>query len=143
MPLVAPTEPTIRLVVADASLPNGGSTAVTATVTEAGGTPAHDGTVVTFSTTLGAMHPPEAPTSRGRANATFTAGDQTVSFEVALSNEARAIRGATIAFGDGRVLDLGAAARSTVTHTYAEPGAYTVTVRAMDVAGSSRRGRSR
>ena len=268
VPLVAPTQSTIRLVVADTSVPNGGSTAVTATVTEAGGTPVHDGTVVTFSTTLGAMHPPEAPTGRGRASAIFTAGDesgtadvlaysggavseavqvtigaaavgsvqvtaqpgslpptggtatvvatvldgaqnplpnvrvsfsatagrlrdrvvttgaageartvlttttpaevtasvgetsatmsvaieaptvisisttparpvagQAVSFEVALSNEARAIRRAEIDFGDGRVLGLGAAARSTVTHTYAEPGAYTVTVRATDVAG--------
>ena len=237
-------------------------------MTEAGGTPVHDGTVVTFSTTLGAMHPPEARTARGRTSAIFTAGDesgtadvlaysggavseavqvtigaaavgsvqvtaqpgslpptggtatvvatvldgaqnplpnvrvsfsatagrlrdrvvttgaagesrtvlttttpaevtasvgetsatmsvaieaptvisisttparpvagQAVSFEVALSNEARAIRRAEIDFGDGRILGLGAAARSTVTNTYAEPGAYTVTVRATDVAG--------
>ena len=268
VPLVAPTQSTVRLVVADQSLPNGGSTAITATVTEAGGTPVHDGTVVTFSTTLGDAHPPEAPTVRGSASATFTAGDesgtadivaysggavseavqvtigaaavgsvrlaahpaslppaggtatlvatvldgvqnplsnvrvnfaatagslrdrvvstdaagearttlattisaevnasvgeavgttsvsvdpptavsisatpsrpvagQVVFFDVTLSNEARAIRGATIAFGDGRVVRLGAANRATVTHTYAEAGAYTVTVRATDVAG--------
>ena len=76
VPLVAPTQSTIRLVIADTSLPNGGSTAVTATVTEAAGTPVHDGTVVTFSTTLGAIYPPEAPTARGRAGATFTAGSE-------------------------------------------------------------------
>ena len=76
VPLVAPTQSTIRLVIADTSLPNGGSTPVTATVTEAAGTPVHDGTVVTFSTTLGAVHPPEAPTARGRAGATFTAGSE-------------------------------------------------------------------
>ena len=268
VPLVAPTQSTLRLVVADQSLPNGGSTAITATVTEAGGTPVHDGTVVAFSTTLGNVHPPEAPTARGRAGATFTAGDesgtaevvaysggavseavqvaigaaavgsvhlaahpgslpptggtatlvatvldgvqnplpnvrvtfaasagsvrdrvastdsagearttlattastevtasvggtsatasvsidpptailitatparpvagQVVSFEVTLSNEARAIRGAVIAFGDGRVIQLGTPSRATVTHTYAEAGAYTVTVTATDVAG--------
>ncbi len=268
VPLVAPTESTIRLVVADTSLPNGGSTTVTATVTEAGGTPVHDGTVVTFSTTLGSVHPPEAPTARGRAGATFTAGTesgvadvlaysggavseavqvtigaaaassvrvtaqpgnlppaggtttlvatvldgsqnplpnvavtfaasagtlrdrvvttdrageartvlatttpaevtasvgeisgtasisidaptsitisatparavagQVVSFEVALRNEARAIRNAVIDFGDGRLLDLGAAERVTVTHAYGAAGAYPVTVTATDVAG--------
>lgn len=268
VPLVAPTQSTVRLVVGDPSIPNGGSTTITATVTEAAGTPVHDGTVVTFSTTLGAVHPPEAPTARGRASATFTAGDesgaaellawsggavsepvrisigaaaaaalhltarpanlpptggetelvaavldgaqnplpgvrvafassagvlrdrvaatdragrartvlatttaaevtasvgdlsgtvpvtidpataisiaatparpaagQTVSFAVALSNPARAIRSAAIAFGDGRVLQLGAAAQATATHTYAAPGAYAVTVTATDVAG--------
>ena len=76
VPLVAPTRSTVRLVVADTSVPNGGSTTITAAVTEAAGTPVHDGTVVTFSTTLGAVHPPEAPTARGRAGATFTAGEE-------------------------------------------------------------------
>ena len=268
VPLVAPTRSTVRLVVADTSVPNGGSTTITAAVTEAAGTPVHDGTVVTFSTTLGAVHPPEAPTARGRAGATFTAGEesgaadlvaysgdavsepvrvaigaaaaaavlltarpaslpptggttelvatvldgaqnplpnvrvafaaaagvlrdgiavtdrsgeartvlatttaaevtasvgdlsgtvsvtidpvtaisitatpprpaagQTVSFAVTLSNAARAVRGAAIAFGDGRVLQLGATAQATVTHTYAAAGAYAVTVTATDVAG--------
>ena len=74
VPLLAPTQSTVRLVVADTALPHGGSTTVTAAVTEAAGTPVHDGTVVTFSTTLGAIHPPEAPTTRGHARATFTAG---------------------------------------------------------------------
>ena len=268
VPLVAPTQSTVRLVVADTSVPNGGSTTVTATVTEAAGTPVHDGTVVTFSTTLGAVYPPEAPTARGRAGATFTAGSesgvadvlaysggavsesvevtigaaavasvhvtaqpgnlppvggattlvataldgaqnplpnvrvtfaasagtlrervvttdrsgeartvletttpaevtasvgetsgttsvsvdpltaisisaaparpvagQVVSFEVTLRNEARAVRGAVFAFGDGRVLEFGAAGRLTATHTYGAPGVYTVTVTATDVAG--------
>ena len=268
VPLVAPTQSTIRLVIADTSVPNGGSTPVTATVTEAGGIPVHDGTVVTFSTTLGAVYPPEAPTARGRASAIFTAGSesgvadvlaysggavsesveitigaaavtsvrltaqpgnlppaggaatliatvldgaqnplprvdvafaasagslrdrvvatdgsgeartelatttaaqvtasvgetsatvtisideptaisiraaparpvagQVVSFEVTLRNDARAIRNAVIAFGDGRVLELGAAERLTATHTYGAAGAYTVTVTATDVAG--------
>ena len=254
--------------VADTSVPNGGSTTITAAVTEVAGTPVHDGTVVTFSTTLGAVHPPEAPTARGRASATFTAGDesgtadvlaysggavsetvevtigaaavasvhltaqpaslppvggttrlvatvldgaqnplpnvrvafaasagilrdrvvttdrsgaartvlatttaaevtaavgetsgttlisvepptaiaitatparpvvgQVVSFEMTLSNAVRAIRSAAIAFGDGRVLQFGAAARATVTHTYGTAGGYTVTVTATDVAG--------
>ena len=272
VPLVAPTDSTVRLVVADTALPNGGSTAVTATVTEAAGTPVHDGTVVTFSTTLGAVHPPEAPTARGQARATFTAGaesgaadllawsggavsepvqvaigaaaaasvhvtaqpgslppaggtttlvatvldggrnplpnvgvtfaasagtlrervvttdrsgearttlttttraevtasvgetrgtiavsidrrtvisiqatparpvaGQVVSFDVTLTNEARAIRGAAIAFGDGRVVELGAVERATVTHAWRAAGGYVVTVTATDAAGYAAR----
>jgi len=268
VPLVAPTESTVQLVVADTSLPNGASTSVTAAVTELGGTPVHDGTVVTFTATLGVIHPPEAPTVRGQARATFTAGDesgaaslraysgnavseevevtigaaavasvllaaepaslpptggktrlvataldggrnplpdvavafratagalrdrvvttdrageartelettaaaevtasvgglqataaitidpataisvtatpeqpaagQPVSFEVTLTNEARAIRRAAIAFGDGGRRDLGAVTHATVTHTYRTAGAYTATVRATDAAG--------
>ena len=268
VPLVAPTQSTMRLVVSDTSVPNGGSTTITATVTELSGTPVHDGTVVTFSTTLGAVYPAEAPTARGRASATFTAGEesgtaevlaysggaiseavqvtigaaavasvrvtarpgslppaggtatliatvfdgaqnplpnirvtfaatagrlrervvttdgsgeartvlatttaaevtasvgetsgttsiaiepptvisisatpvrpvagQVVTFDVTLGNEARAIRRAVIAFGDGRLLRLGATAQATLTHTYARPGSYTVRVTATDVAG--------
>ena len=268
VPLVAPTQSTMRLVVSDTSVPNGGSTTITATVTELSGTPVHDGTVVTFSTTLGAVYPAEAPTARGRASSTFTAGEesgtaevlaysggaiseavqvtigaaavasvrvtarpgslppaggtatliatvfdgaqnplpnirvtfaatagrlrervvttdgsgeartvlatttaaevtasvgetsgttsiaiepptvisisatpvrpvagQVVTFDVTLGNEARAIRRAVIAFGDGRVLRLGATAQATLTHTYARPGSYTVRVTATDVAG--------
>lgn len=268
VPLVAPTRSTVRLVAADAAIPNGGSTTITATVIEAAGTPVHDGTVVTFSTTLGTVHPTEAPTARGRASATFSAGDesgaadlvawsgaavsepvqvtvgaaaaaavhlnarpaslpptggttalvatvldgaqnplpnvrvafaatagvlrdrvattdqageartmlttttaaeataavgdisgtvsvtiapttsisigatpalpaagQRVSFAVTLSNPARAIRNAVIAFGDGHVLQLGSAPQATATHTYAAAGTYTVTVTATDVAG--------
>ena len=63
------------------------------------------------------------------------AAGQTVAFAVTLSNDARAIRGAAISFGDGRVLQLGATARATVTYTYAAAGAYSVTVTATDVAG--------
>lgn len=268
VPLVAPSQSTVRLVVADTSIPNGGSTTVTAIVTEAAGTPVHDGTVVTFSTTLGDMHPPEAPTRRGSASATLTAGaesgtadvvaysggavseavlvligaaavgnvhvtaepgslppaggtttlvatvldgahnplpnvsvafaasagtlrdrvvatdrsgeartslttttraevtataggvsgttsisidpvtaisirstparpvaGQVVSFEVTLRNAARAIRSASIDFGDGRIAELGPAAQTTVAHAYGAVGAYTVTVSATDAAG--------
>ncbi|MYD71142.1 MAG: PKD domain-containing protein [Acidobacteria bacterium] len=267
-PLVAPTESTLHLVVSDTIVPSGGSTTVTARVVESAGTPVHDGTVVSFSATLGTVHPPEAPTARGSARATFTAGQasgvaeiraysgvavsepvqvtvgaaavasvrltiqpgslppgggeatltalvldvnqnpipnvrvvfgttagtlrpgvaatggdgeartvlrttatadvsasaggaeaaatvrvdtpteititptpaapvagQPVTFALTLVNETRAIRGVTIAFGDGETRALGAVAAATVTHTYQEAGVRTVTVRATDVAG--------
>ena len=73
-PLVAPTRSTLSLDVADTVVPAGGSTTLTARVIEPAGTPVHDGTVVTFSATLGEVYPSEAPTVRGSARATFTAG---------------------------------------------------------------------
>ena len=72
--LVAPSQSTLSLVAADTILPTGGSTQVTALVVELAGTPVHDGTVVTFTATLGAVHPAEALTVRGSASAMFTAG---------------------------------------------------------------------
>ena len=268
-PLVAPTRSTLTLVAAAGIVPVGGSTEVTARVVEAAGTPVHDGTIVSFSATLGRIDPPEVATVGGRADATFTAGAasgvadlraysgeaaagpvqvtvgaaaaaslrvtarpgslppsggesaltatvfdgarnplpgvpvsfsadagvlrevaatsdaggaartvlvtsttatvtasagdgveaaatvtvdpvtaitltsapetpvawQTVTFTVELRNETHAIRGARIAFGDGRSQDLGAAPRAVVSHAYREPGTYTVTVRATDAAG--------
>ena len=74
--LVAPTQSTLTLVVADGTIPSGGSTMVTARVVEAAGTAVHDGTVVSFSATLGSVYPEEAATVRGRATATYTAGRQ-------------------------------------------------------------------
>ena len=73
-PLVAPTQSTMTLVAGAAIVPAGGSTEVTARVVEAAGTPVHDGTVVSFSATLGRIDPPEVATVGGRAAAKFTAG---------------------------------------------------------------------
>ena len=69
VPLVAPTQSTLTLFVADTTIANRESTMVTATVSEQGGTPVHNGTVVTFSATLGTVHPFELPTD------TVTASD--------------------------------------------------------------------
>ena len=269
-PLLAPTESTLSVVVGHAVVPAGGSTTVTAHVVEAAGTAVHDGTVVTFTATLGSLHPVEVATSRGRATAVFTAGTasgiaevraysggamseavevtvgaaavsavrvsaqpsslpagggsttvvatvvdggrnplpgvgvtfsasagtlrpvlattdgggnartvltttataevtatagdhepavttvtvaaapvvtlaaspsapvagQAVSFEVAVEPGTEAIRRVAIAFGDGKVADLGAVTQATVAHAYGAAGTYTVTVTATDTAGS-------
>ena len=127
VPLVAPSQSTVRLAIAAATVPHGGSTAVTATVTEAGGTPVHDGTVVTFSTTLGAVYPPEAPTARGRASATFTAGAESGVADV-------------VAYSGGAVSDavqvtIGAAAVASVRVT-ARPGSLPPTGGSAEVVAS-------
>lgn len=114
VPLVAPSESSVTLVVSDPIVPTGGSTTVTARVVEAAGTPVHDGTVVTFGATLGAVHPAEAPTHRGQATATFTAGGESGVADVRAYSGAAASEPATVT--------IGAAAVSGI-HVSAQPGA--------------------
>jgi len=56
-------------------LPTGGSTQISATVFEPGGTPVQNGTSVRFTTTLGRVDPVEVQTRNGVATAMFMAGD--------------------------------------------------------------------
>ncbi len=73
VPLTAPTESTIQLFAAAAAVSSSGSTDIVATVTEQGGTPVQNGTVVSFTTTLGRIEPSEARTSNGKVTVKFTA----------------------------------------------------------------------
>jgi PKD repeat protein len=67
VPLTAPTESTILLFANGSSVPLTGGVDLVATVTEKPGTPVQNGTLVTFTTTLGRVDPPEARTTNGRA----------------------------------------------------------------------------
>jgi adhesin/invasin len=84
MPLVAPSGTVITLISGTNALPSNGSTDITAVLIENGtapstgtggqaaapvaaGTPVHNGTLVTFTTTLGRIEPVEARTTAGRA----------------------------------------------------------------------------
>ncbi len=72
--LLAPSNSTITVSAPSRVLPFGGSTEVTAFVTEQGGTPVQNGTVVRFSATLGTVSPVEVETRNGLALTTFVAG---------------------------------------------------------------------
>lgn len=74
MPLTAPLDSTITLVAASTFVQPGGTTEVSAFVTEPAGTPVHNGTVITFTTTLGTLDPVEARTNGGKATVRFHAG---------------------------------------------------------------------
>ncbi len=76
VPLLAPTNTTIRLSVALGVLPIAGSTEVTAIVIESAGTPVQNGTVVTFTSTLGTVEPREARTTNGQVTVRYVAGSQ-------------------------------------------------------------------
>lgn len=106
VPLVAPSESSVTLVVSDPIVPTGGSATVTARVVEAAGTPVHDGTVVTFGATLGEVHPPEAPTQRGQATATFTAGGESGLAAIRAYSGAAISEPATVTIGAAAVANL-------------------------------------
>ena len=76
VPLLAPTNTTIRLIAGLGVLPLAGSTEVTAIVIEAAGTPVQNGTVVTFTSSLGTVEPREARTSNGQVTVRYIAGSQ-------------------------------------------------------------------
>lgn len=86
MPLVAPSGTALSLLASTNVLPINGSTDITAvliegvlaggtttSVTAGGGTPVHNGTLVTFTTTLGRLEPAEAKTTDGRATVRLVA----------------------------------------------------------------------
>jgi hypothetical protein len=74
VPLLAPTNSTITVTAAATTLPLNGMTDIIAQVLEPAGTPPQDGTLITFTTTLGSVQPPEAETSGGRVIVKFNAG---------------------------------------------------------------------
>lgn len=76
VPLLAPTNTTIRLTAGLGVLPVAGSTDITAVVIESAGTPVQNGTVVTFTSSLGTVEPREARTQNGQVTVRFIAGSQ-------------------------------------------------------------------
>jgi hypothetical protein len=114
MPLSAPTGSTVTLRSTETILGTGGSTDVTAFVSEQAGTPVQNGTVVRFSTNLGRVDPAEVQTTNGYAVTKFMAGD------VAGEAVIRASSGSINAAGNDDApnavkIKVGAAATETLT----------------------------
>src|SRR5580765_1541560 len=77
VPLLAPTGSTIVLTATTTAVSANGTTPIVAQVLEAAGTPPHEGTQVTFTTTLGSLNPSEALTdANGQVTTMFLAGGQ-------------------------------------------------------------------
>ena len=75
VPLLAPSGSTITLTSLATALPTNGTTDIIAQVIEAGGTPPHRGTHITFTTSLGSVQPSEGDTDiSGRVAVKFIAG---------------------------------------------------------------------
>jgi len=107
MPLTAPSNTTITLYAARLTVGLGGSVEITATVIESAGTPVQNGTVVTFTATLGSITPLDARTSDGKVTVLFNAGSQSGTAEI------RALSGGN-SVKDALKLSVGAAAASRV-----------------------------
>lgn len=74
VPLLAPTESTIILRTGNSVLGTNDYVEIVATVLEVSGTPVQNGTVVTFTTTLGQIEPREARTNNGNATVRLYSG---------------------------------------------------------------------
>lgn len=75
VPLLAPSGSSITLTATASALPLNGTTDIIAQVIEPAGTPPHQGTHVSFTTTLGTLQPAEAETDiNGRVAVKFAAG---------------------------------------------------------------------
>jgi hypothetical protein len=113
VPLTAPTGSTLTLFSNTTVVPLNGSAEITATVIESAGTAAQNGTLVTFTTTIGTIDPSEARTHDGKATVKLLSGGLSGTATV------RAFSGGTTS-GD-LTLVVGAAAVKTITLT-ANPG---------------------
>ena len=134
-PLLAPTASTVTLVANRSVLPLDGATPITATVLELGGTAAHDGTLVTFLTTLGSLEPTQAHTRNGQAAVTLRAGPRSGVAEVSAFSGGARSEPVTVTIGAA------AAAGLTVTASAgtvpAAGGAVTIVARPADDAGNA------
>jgi hypothetical protein len=124
-PLYAPTGTTITLTVNTQSLPINGTAQITASVLESGGYAVQNGTMVTFTTTLGTVIPSEVGTTNGKATVVFNAG--TVSGTAVINaysganstsgSTSTGTGGTTTSTGSGVSIVIGAAAANTLVLT--------------------------
>jgi PKD repeat protein len=140
VPLTAPTESTITLFATATSVSSTGSTDIVATVIEEAGTAVQNGTVVSFTTTLGRIEPAEARTQNGKVTVKLTADGRSGVAQVT------AFSGGTAS--EKLELPIGSAAAETVT-VRAEPsrlspggGATQIVALVRDLAGNALAGAS-
>jgi len=124
-PLYAPTGTTIRLTANTQVLAINGTAEITASVLEPGGYAVQNGTMVTFTTSLGTVVPTEVGTTDGRATVVFKAGTQAGTAVIHAYSGANSTTGstttgtggATTTTGTGVTIVVGAAAVNTLVLT--------------------------
>jgi hypothetical protein len=126
-PLLAPTQSTISLGATATTAPLNSQVEILATVQENSGTAVQDGTLVTFSTTLGTLQPREATTVRGVARTILQTGSTSGTATInATSGNARTTGGSTsnntTTAGTNVQILIGAAAATRIS-VVARPGA--------------------
>ena len=99
-PLLAPTQSTISLVAGAQRAPLNSEVEILATVQENSGTPVQNGTLVTFTTTLGTLQPRQATTVGGTARTILQTGTVSGTATInATSGNARTSAGGTAGSG--------------------------------------------
>lgn len=124
-PLYAPTGTTIRLTANTQVLAINGTAEITASVLESGGYAVQNGTMVTFTTSLGTVIPTEVGTTNGKATVIFNAGTQAGTAIINAYSGANSTTGstttgtggATTTTGSGVSIVIGAAAANTLVLT--------------------------
>jgi adhesin/invasin len=140
VPLLAPTGSTLTLTAGATTLSLGGSTDLIVQVFEQPGTAPQDGTLVSFTTTLGSVQPSDARTSGGRVNVKFFAGS--VSGVATITATSGPASGGTTNPTNVAKISIGSAAAGSVSVT-ASPGAVpatggssTITATVLDTNGN-------
>jgi Bacterial Ig-like domain (group 1)/PKD domain len=141
VPLLAPTGSTITVTAGSTALSVNGTTDITAIVLEQAGTAPQDGTVVTFTTTLGSIEPSEARTNGGRVTVKFRAGTANGTAIITASSGAAgsasttaATNVARIAVGTAAVGSVRVSANPTLLPTTG--GLSTITGNVIDINGN-------
>ena len=136
VPLTAPTASTITITSDQAVLPLNGTATVRAVVIEAGGTPVHNGTMVTFTSTLGTIDPVEAKTVSGIATATFKAGSTSGKSNIkAFSGGATTTTGVDVTIGSAAAKAI--ALSATPSSVSQSGGTVTVSALVLDENGNA------
>ena len=140
-PLTSPTGSTISMTSDRNVLPLNGQATVRAVVIESGGTPVHNGTVVSFTSTLGTLNPPDATTVNGVATTVFSAGGISGTSVIhAFSGGART--GSGNSSSGGVEIKIGAAAAGSVSVSATPPsvsqsgGTVTISALVLDAGGN-------
>ncbi len=150
VPLLAPSGAVLNLFANAAAVPLNGTTTLVATVVNNGststgtttttatgaGTPVEDGTVISFTTTVGTIQPATATTVGGQATVTFNAGTQSGSAQIfAYSGGAKNATAVAILVGGAAVAKITLqAAPETLPST---GGTTTVTALVLDTNGNT------
>jgi adhesin/invasin len=134
-PLTSPTGSTMTISTDRSVLPLNGQATVRAVVIEAGGTTVHNGTVVTFTSTLGTVDPVEAKTVNGVATATFNAGNVSGKSSIsAFSGGAKTDAAVEITIGSAAASSI--AVSATPSSVSQSGGTVTIAALVMDVSGN-------
>lgn len=134
VPLLAPTNTTIRLVSSVGVLPLSGSTEVTAVVIESAGTPVQNGTVISFSSSLGVIEPREGRTQNGQVTVRYIAGTQSGKAAISAFSGGAKSENLEILVGAAAAGAVSLRASSTIVPAYG--GSVTLIAGVVDTAGN-------